>query len=108
MSTNHGMDESDIIELVSNDQSAHEASVRLGAQAVNDYDNDDPTESWDLCKSVGEDIRDDVVREQAWSGYGVRDWDRNLTECLFSRMLGCVDWAEVGRHYIGQAIEAVP
>lgn len=105
MSTNHGMDENDVIEIVMNDQPSHNAAIALGDDAVNNYGNDNPAGSWDLCKSVGEDIRDEVIREDAKDRHRLTDRERTLTESLFARMLGCVDWAEVGRHYINEAIE---
>lgn len=105
MSTNHGMDESDVIEIVSNNRAAHEASVRIGADAVNNYGNDDPDKSRDLCKSVGEDVRDEIIMPDAARNHRMRDQERTLTESLFARMRGCVDWAEVGRHFITVAKE---
>lgn len=106
MSTNHGMDESDVTEIVSNNRAAHYAAVALGLDAINNYGNDDPDKSYDLCKSVGEDIRDEIITPDAATHHRMKaDRENTLTETLFARMRGCVDWAEVGRHFITVAVE---
>jgi hypothetical protein len=107
MSTLPGMDENDVIEILQNEEKENNAAIAL---AYTSYDSDetDPAASWDRCKSVGEDIRDYVIKPSAERDHNLESDNRTLSEMLFARMLGCVDWAEVGRHYIGEAIEQNP
>lgn len=105
MSTLHGMDESDVTEIVSNNRIAQEAATSLGRRALNEH-GDNAAASWNACKSVGEDIRDEIIVPDAATHHRMKaDRENTLTETLFARMRGCVDWAEVGRHFIGVAME---
>lgn len=104
-------DEDDMIEMIMNDRWAHFAAIEQARAVSSDYDEEfdpdtgwDPAESWAACKRAGENIRDYVVRKDA-QRRGVSDNENNLTECLFARLLGCVDWSDVGRHYLNEVKE---
>lgn len=105
MSTNHGMDESDVIEIVSNNRPAQETVTMHAGLAVAAHDGN-AAESYEVCKAVGEYIRDEIVMADAAKRHRMpADRENTLTESLFARMRGCVDWAEVGRHFITVAME---
>jgi hypothetical protein len=107
VTTNHGMDECDVIEILQNEEKENNAAIAL-AYASYDSDEAKPAELWDRCKRVGEDIRDYVIKPSAERDHNLQADRNTLSEMLFARMLGCVDWAEVGRHYIRGAMEQHP
>ena len=69
----------------------------------NGYSND-PDEyygNYDLCKEVGEMIRDDLIKPWAKREHKLDiDDEITLTASLLSALLGTVDWNLVGEHYV--------
>ncbi len=98
----HGFDEFDMIELIMNCQWANDAA-RIAAYSY--AEGDHPWRNGQACKDAGEAIRDDVVSAEALIR-GITSRELNLTEMIFSRLLGSVDWTAVGRHYLKDVAEA--
>jgi len=100
----HGFDEFDMIELIMNCQWAHDAARIMASYHA---EGDTPWEDGQACKDAGEAIRDGVVSGDALIR-GITDRELNLTEMIFSRLLGSVDWTAVGRHYLRDVAEVAP
>jgi hypothetical protein len=104
------MDADDVMMIINNIRDPYERAYEICLAVLRKRDALDPKEVYSeepfignltLCTELGEAIRDDLIKVAARREHRM-DVDRQdtLTVSLFSQMLDCVSWTDVGERYL--------